>query len=110
MKSVRGVVFALCAALLFAVFVPGARADQFDKKVIVTFSMAVGVPGRVLPAGTYVFKLGDGIAVEPIVQIWNEEETELLATTRTIPNTRTYSPARSPFEFCNPGCNAPTAI
>jgi len=70
MKSVRGVVFALCAALLFAVFVPGARADQFDKKVIVTFSMAVGVPGRVLPAGTYVFKLVDGFGMKRKPNSW----------------------------------------
>jgi hypothetical protein len=110
MKSVRGVVFALCAALLCAVFVPGARADQWDKKVIATFSMAVGVPGHVLPAGTYVFKLVDGIAVEHVVQIWNEEETELLATTLTTPITRTYSPARSTFEFKDRVGKSPAAI
>jgi len=110
MKSVRGVVFALCTLLLCAAFVPGARADQFDKKVIVTFSMAVGVPGHVLPAGTYVFKLVDGIAVEHVVQIWNEEETELLATTLTIPITRTYSPARSTFEFKDRVGKSPVAI
>jgi len=60
MKIVRGIVFALCAALLCAALVPGARADQSDKKVIVTFSMAVAVPGRVLPAGTYVFNWSMG--------------------------------------------------
>ena len=110
MKSVRGVVFALCAALLCAAFVPGARADQFNKKVIVTFSMAVGVPGRVLPAGTYVFKLVDGIAVEHVVQIWNEEETELLATAMTIPITRSESPAQSIFAFEDPVGKSPLAI
>src|SRR5260370_37569038 len=110
MKSVRGVVFALCTLLLCAAFVPGARADQFDKKVIVTFSMAVGVPGHVLPAGTYVFKLGDGIAVGAVVQIWNEEENELLGTTMTIPITRTYSPARSTFEFKDRVGKSPLAI
>src|SRR5260370_23362895 len=110
MKSVRGVVFALGTLLLCAAFVSGARADQFDKKAIVTFSMAVGVPGRVLPAGTYVFKLVDGIAVEHILQILDEEETQLLATTLTIPITRTYSPARSTFEFENPLGKSPAAL
>src|SRR5260370_11038018 len=99
MKSVRGVVFALCTLLLCAAFVPGARADQFDKKVIVTFSMAVGVPGHVLPAGTYVFKMVGGIAVEHVVEILNEEGNQLLAKTLTIPITRTYSPAPSTFAF-----------
>jgi hypothetical protein len=110
MKSVRGVVFALCTLLLCAAFVPGARADQFDKKAIVTFSMAVGVPGRVLPAGTYVFKLVDGIAVEHVVQIWNEDETELLATSLTIPITRSESPAQSIFAFGDRVGKSPLAI
>ena len=110
MKSVRGIVFALCAVLFCAVAVPGARADQWDKKAIVTFSMAVAVPGHVLPAGTYVFKLVNGIAVEHVVQIWNEDETELLATTLTIPITRTYAPARSTFEFEDRVGKSPVAI
>src|SRR5260370_998055 len=110
MKSVRGVVFALCTLLLCGVFVPGARADQFDKKVIVTFSMAVGVPGHVLPAGTHRFKMVGGIAFEDVGQNWNEEETELLATTLTIPITRTYSPARSTFEFKDRVGKSPVAI
>ena len=110
MKIVRGIVFALCAALLGAALVPGARADQWDKKVIVTFSMAVAVPGHVLPAGTYVFKLVNGIAVEHVVQIWNEDETELLATTLTVPITRTYEPARSTFEFDDRAGKSPVAI
>ena len=110
MKTVRGIVLALCTALLCAVFVPGARADQFDKKAIVTFSMAVGIPGHVLPAGTYVFKLVDGTAVEHVVQIWNEEETELLATTMTIPITRPDPPAQSTFTFEDRVGKSPAAI
>ena len=110
MKTVRGIVFALCAALFCAALVPGARADQWDKKTIVTFSMAVAVPGHVLPAGTYVFKLVNGIAVEHVVQIWNEDETELLATTLTVPITRTYAPARSTFEFEDRVGKSPVAI
>ena len=34
-----------------------ANADQWDKKTTVTFNAPVEVPGKVLPAGTYVFKL-----------------------------------------------------
>src|SRR5260370_7345930 len=102
MKSVRGVVFALCTLLLCAAFVPGARADQFDKKVIVTFSMAVGVPGHVLPAGNHLFQLGDGQALEPGGQIWNEEETQLPATTPAIPTPPPSSPPPSPLQLYYP--------
>jgi len=34
-----------------------------------------GSPGHVLGGGTYVFKRVNGIAVEHVVQIWNEDET-----------------------------------
>src|ERR1700682_13948 len=110
MKTVRGVVLALCTALLCAVAVLGARADQCDKKAIVTFSMAVAVPGHVLPAGAYVFKLVNGIGVKHGVQIWNEDETDLLAPPPTIPITRTYAPARSTFEFEDRVGKSPVAI
>lgn len=39
--------------------VPHALADEWDQKTIVNFNGPVEVPGRVLPAGTYVFKLAD---------------------------------------------------
>jgi hypothetical protein len=44
--------------MLFAVF-PTAhvKADEWNKKTIVTFDQDVEIPGWVLPAGTYVFKL-----------------------------------------------------
>lgn len=70
-----------CAALA-----PGARADQWDRKTIVTFSDSVEVPGQVLPAGTYIFKLADTVCDRHIVQIWNADETRILATTITIPS------------------------
>ncbi len=39
---------------------PAARADEWNKETIVTFSGPVQVPGKVLEAGTYVFKLDSG--------------------------------------------------
>ena len=36
-----------------------ARADEFDRLMVITFSGPVEVPGEVLPAGTYQFKLAD---------------------------------------------------
>jgi hypothetical protein len=85
--------------LLCATLAPGARADQWDKKTIVTFGDAVEIPGQVLPAGTYVFKLADTLADRHIVQIWNADETQVLATIRTLPNTRFEPPDQTIFEF-----------
>jgi hypothetical protein len=114
MQTVRGVVFAACSVLLFilfgAVLTPGARADQWDKKTIVTFNDAVEIPGQVLPAGSYVFKLADLPFERHIVQIWNADEDQVLATIMTIPHTRFEPPDRSIFEFEERPSNSPMAL
>jgi hypothetical protein len=114
MQTVRGAVVVLCTVLvtvLFgAVLAPGARADHWDKKTIVTFSDSVEIPGQVLPAGTYIFKLADSPADRHIVQIWNQEESQVLATTITIPNTRFEPPDRSTFEFEERAGDSPVAL
>ncbi len=43
--------------LLGIFFVPKGRADESDKKTIMTVKESIQVPGKVLPAGTYVLKL-----------------------------------------------------
>jgi len=75
------------------------RADTWDKKTIVTFSDAVEIPGQVLPAGTYVFKLANVMSDRHIVQIWNEDENQILATIQAIPSYRFDTPDRTIFEF-----------
>jgi hypothetical protein len=59
-----------------------------------TFSGPVEIPGvhlkgwAVLPAGTYVFKILDSQSDRHIVQIFNKDETQVLATILAIPNYR----------------------
>jgi|SRR5437016_12124988 len=110
MQTLRVVVFAVCTVLFCAILAPGARADQWDKKTIVTFSDAVEIPGQVLPAGTYIFKLADSATDRHIVQIWNADETQILATTIAIPNTRSERPDKSIFEFEERAGNSPMAL
>jgi len=76
----------VCCALLFAVF--SAKADEWNKKTVVTFNRPVELPGIVLPAGKYVFKLLDSLSNRHIVQIFNEDETQIFATILAIPNYR----------------------
>src|SRR5260370_37300365 len=59
MQTLRVVIFTVCTVLFCAILAPGARADQWDKKTIVTFSDSVEIPGQVLPAGTYASRLSD---------------------------------------------------
>jgi len=89
MKAVKALFVVLTLALLVAVFVCPARADQWNKETVVTFNQPIEIPGRVtLPAGTYVFKLLDSQANRHIVQVWNEDKTQLMATILAIPNYR----------------------
>jgi hypothetical protein len=114
MKTLRRAVVVLCTALVIlllgATVAPGARADQWDKKTIVTFSEAVEIPGQILPAGTYVFRLADSPSSRHIVQIWNADENQVLATIMTIPNTRLETPDETIFEFDERPSDSPMAV
>jgi hypothetical protein len=110
MQMLRGAVLAFCTLLLCATLTPGARGDQWDKKTVVNFGEDVEIPGQILPAGTYVFKLANFISDRHIVQIWNADENQLLATTMTIPNTRLEPFSRSKFEFDERPTGSPMAL
>ena len=110
MPTLRGAVLAVCTVLFCATLAPGARADQWDKKTIVTFGDAVEIPGQVLSAGTYVFKLADTLADRHIVQIWNADETQIFQTIRTIPNTRFEPPDKTIFDFDERSGDSPMAL
>ncbi len=88
MRIVRAVQVSMFAFVLCGMLVTTARADQWDKKTIITFNDAVEIPGQVLPPGTYVFKLANFVADRHVVQIWNENESQLLATILAIPDYR----------------------
>ncbi len=96
----------LCATLLLV----GARADEWNKKTKLTFAEPVEVPGAVLPAGSYVFKLMDSTANRNIVQIWNEDETKLLATIIAIPNERLQPTDKTVITFTERPSGSPEAL
>jgi len=91
-RTVTATVFSL--ALMGVVFSTSAKADPLDRKTTMTFSGPVEIPGvhlkgwGVLPAGTYVFKVLDSQADRHIVQIFNADETQILATILAITNYR----------------------
>jgi hypothetical protein len=87
-----------------------ARADDFDKKTTITFSQAVEVPGRVLPAGTYVFKLADLMGDRHVVQIFTADESQILATLMAIPDYRLTTTDRTVITFGEAPIGAPDAI
>src|SRR5271168_622023 len=73
-----------------------AAADDFDQKTVFTFSGPVEIPGQVLAAGTYVFKLADSESGRNIVQVFNKDENHLYGTFLAIPDYR-MKPAGKPI-------------
>ena len=71
----------------FLFFEVAAHADERDEYTKMSFSQPVQIPGQVLPAGTYVFKLADS-EDRTFVQIFNADRTVLYTTVGTIPTSR----------------------
>ena len=110
MRILRGVALTLCALLLWATLVPGSKGSTWNKKTVVTFGEDVEIPGKVLPAGTYVFKLAGFHTDRHIVQIWNADENQLLATVVADPAMRLEPANDSVFEFEERPSNSPMVL
>lgn len=98
------------AFALVAIFVPSAAADSRDKRTVLTFSEPVEIPGKVLPAGTYVFKLLDSTSSRNIVQIFNKDEDQLHATILALPDYRRNTPEKTIIDFEERASGSPQAI
>src|ERR1700675_1649689 len=72
--------FAIASVLFLEVV---AHADEADQSIKITFSQATEIPGQILPAGTYLFKLADPNELN-LVRIFNSEGTRLYATLQTV--------------------------
>jgi hypothetical protein len=78
---------AITLALFFEV---AAHADEVDQSTKITFSAPIQIPGKVLPAGTYLFKLAvlPAASDRDLVQILTSDGSRLIATLQTIPTER----------------------
>jgi len=89
---------------------PPTRADTWDKRTTVTFKEPVEIPGKVLPAGTYIFKLMDSSADRNIVQVFNSDQSKLFATILAIPDYRENPTGKTVINFEERPTGAPEAI
>ena len=103
-------VFIFCLALLFAVAMPSAMADEWDKATKLTFNEPVEVPGLVLTAGTYWFTLADSDSDRNIVQIWDADRMHLITTILAIPDYRLQPTGKTIVHFEERPSDSPEAI
>jgi hypothetical protein len=113
MKLLKGIGIGLCLIVLSLLVAPKSRADEWNRKTVVTFTGPVEVPGvgaQVLPAGTYVFKILNSTSDRHIVQISNEDETHVFATILAIPNFRLKATSKTVMTFRERPAGEPEAL
>jgi len=115
MKRFRFVAMMCCFVFLALAIAPQVKANEYDKKTIITFSAPVEVPGvnaQILPAGTYMLKLMDthGEADRHVVQIFNKDGNHLYTTILALPNLRLKPTDKTVLTFKERGENQPEAI
>jgi hypothetical protein len=111
MNRFKKVLAICCLSVVALVFSPSVKADDWDKKTIVTFSQPIEIPGGIiLPAGTYVFKLMNSLSDRHIVQIFNEEQNHIYATILAIPNYRLQVTDKTVMTFGESAVGVPQAI
>jgi hypothetical protein len=113
MTLLKGLGTGLCLTVLCLIAAPKAKADDWDRKTVITFSGPVEVPGvgaQILPAGTYVFKIMDSMSDRHIVQIFNQDETHVYTTILAIPNYRLKATDKTTITFRERPAGEPEAL
>ena len=75
-----------------------------------TFSEPAEIPGQVLPAGTYWFRLMDSPSDRDIVQILNADQTKSIAIILAIPDYRLKPTGKTVITFAERAAGSPEAI
>src|SRR3984957_13264180 len=116
MKLFKSATTVCFMALIGAMLAPGAKADDWNRKTVVTFSGPVEIPGvhlvgwSVLPAGTYVFKILNSDSDRHIVQIFSKDEKTIYATILAIPNYRLKATDKTVITFRERPAGEPEAL
>lgn len=104
--------FRLAAAGLVAVTIAviHANAGTWNQKTTFTFNEPVAVPGQVLPAGTYTFKLFNTQADRDLVEVLGPNNNHFDGLFVTIPDYR-HKPSGKPIvKFAEAPSGSPEAI
>ena len=87
-----------------------ANADELDEATTLTFSAPVQIPGKVLPAGTYLFKLANSDTDIDLVQIFNKNQTKFYGTVQAIPTERQIATGDTALTLVEQGSARPDAL
>jgi hypothetical protein len=102
--------FLFASVAVLGSLMPMAKADDWDQKTIFTFSGPVEIPGQVLSAGTYVFKLANSSSDRNIIQVFNRNENHLYGTFLAIPDYRLFPAGKPIITFEERAAGSPEAV
>ena|SRR6266851_4784810 len=113
----RSALFLFGAALIAAAVAPPVKADQWDKKTVITINEPVQVPsccndGHVVvpQPGTYVLVLVDSLSDRHIVRVFDKDQKTVITTILAIPNYRLQPTGATTFQFWETPAGQPRAM
>jgi hypothetical protein len=86
-----------------------AHADETNESTQITFSAPIQIPGRVLPAGTYVFQQANSEDLN-LVQIFNADRSVLYATLQTVSADRMKPTGHTAITLAAPESGNPVLV
>ena len=110
MKILRIALVVLTIFVVAGMMAVPAPAQRFDKDTKVTFSQPVEIPGKILTAGTYRFRIVKLAGARNVVQIWNEDATQLITTVMCIYDYRLEPAGETVMEFHERPTGRPVAL
>ena len=112
LKVVGTIAEILFLAAMWIAISPRVQAQGEDQPMKVTFSRAVQIPGRVLPAGTYIFqrRMQGFAADDNLIQISNSDGTRIITFIQTLPVTRKNISEEPEFTFARSPEGRPSAL
>jgi hypothetical protein len=100
-----GLMIAFVAFFEFA-----AHADETNESTKITVNAPIQIPGRVLPAGTYLFQRATPNGDSHTVQIFNADRTVLYATVETVSAERLDPAGDTTITLAEQGAGNPDAL
>jgi len=107
--NIRKTVSIVGLMLAFGAVLPVLRADESDQATRFTFSQPVQIPGRVLPAGTYLFEMVPNINHE-LVRISSPDRNTVFALIQAIPTYQSGSSGKAAIILAKQEKSRPEAV
>ena len=99
LSNLRTVLTVAATVLAVSASAHRAKADEWNKRTILTVNQTIQIRDTVLEPGQYVLQLQESNSDRHIVEIFNGDQSHIMGTVLTIPSYRVHALDRSQFTF-----------